>query len=235
MRGKTRIIINEKTVIGRVTACNWARMLQKCSDEGRHGLPEATKTPLVTGDHRTFFMGISWWKSQLSVILFQTLKEASQIVWKRASRVFLSEGYKAFYWEKEALVHNQHVANAFTYLSLCCTPPHPSPPAQAPFSHAQDGDLHSRLTLWLNEHLLSNRYWRHLFLFLQLRSGLSEQFLLHLKEKNPDSSCFKFFPFFISSIKGKKNKNKTNNGIGPPCGLWKSTPNSALKTWEITN
>lgn len=93
----------------------------------------------------------------------------------------------------------------------------------------------SRLTLWLNEHLLSNRYWRHLFLFLQLRSGLSEQFLLHLKEKNTNSNCFKFFPFFIPSIKGKKNKNKANNGIGPPCGLGTSTPKSALKTSEITN
>lgn len=64
--------------------------------------------------------------SQLSVTLFQTLKDTSQIVWKRASRVFLSEGYKDLYWEKEALVHSQLIANAFTYLSLCCTPPHPS-------------------------------------------------------------------------------------------------------------
>lgn len=76
MRGKTRTTINEKTAMARVTACCWGRTLQKLSDEGRHGLPEATKTTLVTGNTEHF----SWEYHDghgipaASDFLFQTLR-----------------------------------------------------------------------------------------------------------------------------------------------------------------
>lgn len=141
MRGKTRTTINEK--MARVTACCWDRMLQKRSDERRHGLPEATKTTLVTGTTEHFSReyqdghGIP----VVSDFFYFKLLGCISGCLEESQYSLPQWGIQSVYWEKEALVSSQSPANAFVYLSICCTPPHPSPPAQQPFSHEQDADL----------------------------------------------------------------------------------------------
>lgn len=207
MRGKTWTTINEKTVMEERKGLVWGRCWKDAQTQaGVNYQPRRHKDSTGHRNHRIVLMEMRWREhySSCKPCYFPLLGWITDCLGERKYSPTQCRIQNPLMRDRRPGARPQP-CQSLHFLSVSHTGPSPRPPAQESFqSRSGYGPKPFRLTLLLNEHLLSNRYRRHLFLFLQLRSGLLKQFPLHLKKKNPDSSCLKSFPFFISSLKGQE-------------------------------